>query len=120
MHPDGENKHNILKCALKLNCCVVMDLCFLSVFTYILLLMQLKLLLSIILYIRDHGGLGLSGQKKITKNQLHNTILEPWQYWLGITKPKSAFSTTLNASNRLLQFFLIIQWNFLLTDCLPA
>ena len=27
----------------------------------------------------------------------------PWQYWLGITKPKSAFSTILKASNKLLQ-----------------
>ena len=34
-----------------------------------------------------------------------------------LVKPKSAFSTTQNASNR---FLKIIQWNFLLTNCLPA
>ena len=47
-------------------------------------------------YIKDHGGLGFSGQN-ITQNQFHNTILVPWQYWLGITKPKSPFSMTMNA-----------------------
>ena len=54
----------------------------------------------IVLYIRERGGSGFYGQNN---HQLHKTILTPWQYWLGITKPKSAFSTTLNASNRLLQ-----------------
>ena len=54
----------------------------------------------VVLYIRDHGGMGFSGQKKSHKNQLHNTILVPWQYWVGISKPKSAFSMTLNASNK--------------------
>ena len=78
--------------------------------------MQLKLLLSIVLYIRDHRGLGLSGQNKTTKNQLHNTILVPWQYWLGITKPKSAFNTTLNAPTRLLQLKKL----FNEIVCLPA
>ena len=44
--------------------------------------------------------------KNVTqKNQLHKTILTSWQYWLGIIKLKSAFSTTLNASNKLLQIF---------------
>ena len=57
---------------------------------------------TVVVYIRSYGGLGLSAQK-LTKNLLHNTILVPWQYWLGITKPKSAFSMNLNASNRLLQ-----------------
>ena len=47
------------------------------------------------------------------------SFLAPWQYWLGITKPKSAFSTILKASNKLLQNLKkIIQWNFLLTNCL--
>ena len=40
--------------------------------------------------------------KHITQNQLHNTVLAPWQYWLGITKPQSALSTTVNVPNRLL------------------
>ena len=46
-------------------------------------------------------------RKILPKNQLHYTIMAPWQYWLGyrITRPKSAFSMTLNASNRLLQIF---------------
>ena len=39
-------------------------------------------------------------------------FLAPWQYCL----PKSAFSTTLNASNRLLRNF--VQWNFLLSNYL--
>ena len=32
-----------------------------------------------------------SWPKISSKNHLLNTILSPWQYWLGITKPKSAF-----------------------------
>ena len=30
----------------------------------------------------------------LTRNQPHNTFIAPLQYWLGITKPKSAFSTS--------------------------
>ena len=59
-------------------------------------------------------GLGFSDQKISPKNQLHNTILAPWHYWLGVTKLKSASSMTLNASDRLLQTFR----NFLLTSYL--
>ena len=57
---------------------------------------------------------------KSPKNQLHNSILAPWQYWLGITKPKSAFSTILKASNKLLQ---ILKKNYSMefsTACRPA
>ena len=56
--------------------------------------------------------------KQITQkpaSQYHPGILA------GITKPKSAFSRILKASNKLLQNLKkIIQWNFLLTNCLPA
>ena len=55
--------------------------------------------------------------KKSPKNQLYNTILVPWQYWLGITKHKSAFSATLNAFNRLLQKVCLMEFS---TACLPA
>ena len=41
----------------------------------------------------------------LKNHQLYNTFLAPWQLWLGITKPNNAFSTILNASNRLLQNF---------------
>ena len=60
---------------------------------------------TVALYIRDHGDFGFSGQKITQKpaSQYHPDTLAVL-YWLGITKPKSAFSTTLNASNRLLQF----------------
>ena len=58
-----------------------------------LILNQVHVLYSkIVLYIRDRFFL-------VKKIQLHNTFMVPWQNWLGITKPKSAFSTTLNASN---------------------
>ena len=72
----------------------------------------------IVLCIRDHGDLGFLA-KKSPKDQLPNTILMPWQYWFGITEPKSAFSTTLNASNRLLQNVKFYPMEFS-TDCLPA
>ena len=39
------------------------------------------------------------------KNQLPNTILVPWLYWLGVTKPKNAFSMTLNALQNLKKLF---------------
>ena len=53
----------------------------------------------------------------LTKTSLnYNTFTEPWQYWLGAAKPKSTFSATKNASNKLLQ--KIIKLNFLLTDYL--
>ena len=66
---------------------------------------------TVVLHIRDHGGLGFTGQII----QLHNTILVPWQYCLDIAKPKSAFSTTLNASIRLLRIF---KKKVQLTNCL--
>ena len=44
----------------------------------------------VVLYIRDHEGLDFL-TKNITQNQLNNTFLAPWQHWLGINKPKSAF-----------------------------
>ena len=65
----------------------------------------------VVLYIRGRGGLHFSGKNITQKSQA------PWHYWLGITKPKSAFSMILNATSRLLQkyfFFKFIQWNFLL------
>ena len=59
---------------------------------------------TVVLYIRDYGDLGFPSQiRNSPKNQLHNSILAPWQYWLGIAKPKSAFSTILNASSKLVQ-----------------
>ena len=48
-------------------------------------------------HIRYHENLGF-WPKVSPKNQLHNTILAPWQYWLGITKLQGVFSTTLNVT----------------------
>ena len=74
---------------------------------------------TVVLHIRDHGDLGFPSQKKTPKNLLHNSILAPWQYWLGKTKPKSAFSTILKASNKL--FKKIFNGIFYcLLACLPA
>ena len=76
---------------------------------------------TVVLYIRDHGDLDFPSQKNSPKNQLHNSILAPWQYWLGITKSKSAFSTILNASNEVLQSLRNILFNgiFYCLPCLP-
>ena len=56
-----------------------------------------KLYVIFLLIIQYNKRFGFSGQSC----QLYNTILVPWQYWLGLTKPKSVFSSALNASNRL-------------------
>ena len=48
------------------------------------------------------------------KNQ---TILVPWQYWLGIIKPKIAFSTTIKLMLSIDTCTYILE--FLLTDQLP-
>ena len=49
--------------------------------------------------IRDHEGLRYL-TKTLTRNQPHNTFMLPWQYWLGITKLKSAFSMTWNVATK--------------------
>ena len=54
----------------------------------------------VVLYIRDHGGLGFSDQQYHPKTSF--TIPAPWQYWLGITKPDSALQIDGN-------FFQVIQ-----------
>ena len=46
-------------------------------------------------YIRDHGGLGLSGQKHHLKT---NLAIPFWHLGSIGYKPKSVFSMTLNAS----------------------
>ena len=42
----------------------------------------------VVLYVRDHGGLGFSAQKYHLKNQTHFSLSTVWQHWLGIAKPK--------------------------------
>ena len=58
----------------------------------------------IALYIRDHGGLGFSGQKYHQKpaSQCHPGALA---MLVRHNSAKSVFSTTLNASDRLLQIY---------------
>jgi len=48
---------------------------------------------TVVLYVRDHDGLGFSAQ------QYHPKIsftFPKQQYWLGIAKPKNVFNLTLN------------------------
>ena len=48
---------------------------------------------DIVLYSRDHKGMGVTHPKQ--------TMM--WQYWLGKTKPKQAFRLTQHVSYKLLR-----------------
>jgi len=61
---------------------------------------------TIVLYSRDHQGLGVAHKKISPKNQPHFSHTM-WQYWLGKTKLKKVFRSTRNAFNKLLQNFKI-------------
>jgi len=59
----------------------------------------------IVLYSRDHQGLGVAHKKISPKNQPYLSHTTMWQYWLGKTKPKKVFRWTRNTFNKLLQNF---------------
>ena len=56
----------------------------------------------IVLYSRDHKGLGMAHEKASPENQPQFSLTMTRQYWLGKTKPKQAFRLTRNAFNKLL------------------
>jgi len=62
-------------------------------------------LFIIVLYSRDHQGLGVAQEEISPKNQPHFSHTTMWQYWLGKTKPKKVFRSTQNAFNKLLKNF---------------
>ena len=51
----------------------------------------------------DHKGIGVAHVKHHLKNQPHFSLMMMKQYWLGKTKPKQAFRSTLNTFMNLLQ-----------------
>jgi len=53
--------------------------------------------------------------KKIHLKPAKISYLRMWQYWLGNTKPKEAFTLILNTLLQNLKKKILIQWNFLLT-----
>ena len=56
----------------------------------------------IVLYSRDHKGVGVAHEITPPKNQPQSSLMMMRQYWLGKTKPKQAFRSTRNAFNKLL------------------
>ena len=46
----------------------------------------------IVLYSRDHKGVGMAHKKHHPKSQPQLSLTTMKQYWLGKTKPKQAFS----------------------------
>ena len=59
----------------------------------------------IVLYGRDHKGVGMA--HKITSPKIQPQFSQAMmrQYWLGKTKPKKAFKSTQNAFKKLLRIF---------------
>ena len=55
----------------------------------------------IILYSRDHKGVGVAHKITSPENQPQFSLMMTRQYWLGKTKPKQAFKSTQNAFNRI-------------------
>ena len=62
---------------------------------------------AVVLYIRDHGGLGFLA-KISPKNQLHSIILSSWQYWLGINKPKRKTKQTICKVQQLIKLSIYL------------
>ena len=67
--------------------------------------MLFKLNSTIVLYSRDHKGVGVAHKITSPKTQPQFPLMTMRQYWLGKTKPKKAFRSTQNAFSKLL-------WNF--------
>ena len=49
---------------------------------------------TILLYSRDHKGVGVAHKIISPKNQPQISLMTMRQYWLGKTKPKQAFWST--------------------------
>ena len=59
----------------------------------------------VVVYSRDHKGVGVVHETTSPKKQLQFSTATMRQYWLGKTMPKQAFRSTQNTFNQLL-------WNF--------
>ena len=59
----------------------------------------------VVLYSKDHKGLGVAHEKTSPKNQLHVSLTTMRQYWLGKTKPKQAFRLTRNVVQVAMEFY---------------
>ena len=59
---------------------------------------------TVVLYSRDHKGVGVAHKIISPENQPQFSQTTE-QYWLGKTKPKKAFRSTRNAFNKLLRNF---------------
>ena len=57
----------------------------------------------IVLYSRDHKGVGVAHKITSPKNPFQFSLTMMRQYWLGKTKPKQAFRSTQNAFDKLLR-----------------
>jgi len=71
---------------------------------------------TIVLYSRDHQGLGVAHKLLSSKNQPHFSHMMMWQYWLGKTKPKSLQIDPMLSTScyRILKIFYLIEFS---TDC---
>ena len=58
---------------------------------------------TIVLYSRDHKGVGVAHEITSLKKQPQFTLTMTRQYWLGKTKPKQAFRSIRNVFNKLLR-----------------
>ena len=89
--------------------CVCVCVCSVHACAYAYSVCELALSYStIILYSRDHKGVGMVHGITSPKNQLQFSLTTMMQYWFGKTKPKQVFKSTPNAFNKLLQNFLKI------------
>ena len=61
--------------------------------------------ITIVLYSRDHKGVGVAHENTSPKNQRQFPLMTMRQYWLG--KAKQTFRSTQNAFNKLLQIFYL-------------
>ena len=59
----------------------------------------------IVVYSREHKGIGVVHEITSPRNQLQVSLTTMRQYWLGKTKPKQAFRSTRNAFKKLLLNF---------------
>jgi len=55
---------------------------------------------TIVLYSRDHTGVGMAYDRISPKNQPQFSHLMIWQYWLRKTNPKQVFRLIQNAFNK--------------------
>ena len=65
--------------------------------------MYIVLYSMIVVYSRNHKGVGMAHEIASPKNQRQFSLTTMRQYWLGITKPKQAFRLTQNTFNKFLR-----------------